>query len=373
MIDSRMSESPFDPFNFDDLVDDGQQDHDEDRGDGAASPMAVSAASAGQNSGGTHTTTTSKTTNTTRKRSKQQQQPDRLQAVREEATPKPLPPRLNVRLTLHEEVSSSAVVDTEGDGGSLSQLSIEGKVQARVESSNANENTPFALQISGPMASLANIVCNDHCTLQNDDEDGTVNTPYSRGGNIGTVRCKVDVPKSEVAGCEILSYSMNVRTQNMPILVQAKAAVKDGTCRISVQIRSNLSNHGDLSNFTVIVAFPTTLRGDTARVTRGEAGVIDANKRIATWKIGNLPHGESCLVSAEAEVAPSVARLIHDNPFPEKKAIEEKIKCPVLVRCLSEVDQVSDVNLTAIGLKGVPATIVQQHFRSYQLLHRVGA
>lgn len=192
-------------------------------------------------------------------------------------------------------------------------------------------------------------------------------------GNIETVRYKVDVPKSISTACEIMMYNMNVRTQNMPILVQAMAAmVKSSTCRISVQIRSNLSNKGDLTNFAIIVAIPpTTLRGDTLKVTRGDHGVWDSNKRIVSWKIGNLPHGESCLVSAEAEVSDSISKLLHDNPFSPNVA-EEKIRCPVLVRCLSKVDQVSDLALKVKAIEGIPATIVEHQSRSYQLLHRVG-
>lgn len=293
----------------------------------------------------------------------------KLEAMAEERTPKPLPPRLNVRLMLHEEVSSTAVIDPDGEGGSMSQLSIEGKVSARVESSNAHENIPFALHVSGPMASLANFTCNEHCTLE--DDDNTLNTPYSQqGGNIGTVRCKVDIPKSKVAGCEIFTYSMNVRSENMPILVQTKSTISGRICRVSVQVRSNLSNLGDLSNFTIIVAIPSTLKGNTVKVTRGDHGLWDANKRIVTWKIGSLPHGESCLVSAEAEISQAVANLLHENPF-EAKLAEGKIKCPVLVRCLSEVDQVSDLALSVKANRGDPATIVQNQMRSYQLLHRV--
>mmetsp|Transcript_15823 Transcript_15823/g.34245 ORF Transcript_15823/g.34245 Transcript_15823/m.34245 type:complete len:352 (-) Transcript_15823:1366-2421(-) len=347
-----MSQSPFDPFA--DVYDDN------DRGTAASRT-------------GTHTTNTSKTTNTTNKykRVTGAGAKTQLAAVREQPSTRPLPPRLNVRLTLHEEVSSTAVMDPEGEGGSLSQLSIEGKVMARVDSSNANKNTPFILQISGPMASLANVLCNNHCVLHEDEEDATLNAPFSGGGTIDTVRCKVDIPKKEVAGCEILRYSINVRTQNMPILVQAKVSVKSNVCRISVQIRSNLSNQGDLSNFTIIVAIPTTIRGETVKVTRGERGVWDANARIVTWKIGHLPHGESCLVGAEANVSSAVANLLRENPFAPEMA-ENKIQCPVLVRCLSEVDQVSDLTLSAMALIGEPATIVQNDMRSYQLLHRVG-
>ena len=39
-----------------------------------------------------------------------------------------LPPRLDVRLHIHEDVSSKAVDDPDGGAGSLSQLYIDGKV-----------------------------------------------------------------------------------------------------------------------------------------------------------------------------------------------------------------------------------------------------
>ena len=71
-----------------------------------------------QNRTQSYATTASRTTNRSA----------RHDIAQDERSPKPLPPRLNIRLTLHEEVSSSAVVDPDGDGGSLSQLSIDGKV-----------------------------------------------------------------------------------------------------------------------------------------------------------------------------------------------------------------------------------------------------
>lgn len=339
-------ESPFDPFTFDDDKDDGR------------APTPAGALTISQQSTKSFGTVASKRS-------------QKRENVSEEKIPKALPPRLNVRLTLHEEVSSMAILDPEGEGGSLSQVSIEGKVMALVKSPNVNENIPFCLKISGPMAPLATITCHDHCALEA-DEDATMNTPFSRGGKVGEVRCKVDIPKSDSEERKIMSYSMNVRTQNMPMLVQAKAAVvKEMACRVSVQIRSNLSNQGDLSNFTIVVAIPTTLKGDTLKITRGDYGIWDANKRIITWKIGNLPHGESCLVSAEADLTSSVVNVLRDNPF-EPQALEGKIRCPVLVRCLSEVDQVSDLVLTAVPLERSPARVVQQQMKSYQLLHRVG-
>jgi len=111
------AESPFDPFS---VVDDEEE-------------TTANNSRANIKSTGSDSSNTSKTTNTRKsKQSKQNIDPHLLQqdnrynlaSVQESTGTKPLPPKLRVRLTLHEEVSSMAV----GDGGSTSQLSIEGKV-----------------------------------------------------------------------------------------------------------------------------------------------------------------------------------------------------------------------------------------------------
>ena len=115
------AESPFDPFS---VVDD--DDEEEETTNSRANIKST----------GSDSSNTSKTTNTRKskqsKQSKQNIDPHLLQqdnrynlaSVQESTGTKPLPPKLRVRLTLHEEVSSMAV----GDRGSMSQLSIEGKV-----------------------------------------------------------------------------------------------------------------------------------------------------------------------------------------------------------------------------------------------------
>lgn len=89
-------------------------------------------------------------------------------------------------------------------------------VKAQVLSSDAKKNSPFRLELSGTMALSANIKCNGFCVMQS-EEDKTFNTPFYRVGE-GTIACNVDVPKSKVGACEIMNYSMNVKTQNMPIV-----------------------------------------------------------------------------------------------------------------------------------------------------------
>ena len=137
------AESPFDPFS---VVD---EDEEEETTNSRANIKST----------GSDSSNTSKTTNTRKskqsKQSKQNIDPHLLQqdnrynlaSVQESTGTKPLPPKLRDRLTLHEEVSSMAV----GDGGSMSQLSIEGKVTV---SSNW-----FGLLYRFGMMSYISIIC----------------------------------------------------------------------------------------------------------------------------------------------------------------------------------------------------------------------
>ena len=95
------SQSPFDPFSIADEEEPGALI------DGASQS--------------THTSKTKNTTTTKESKSKAGS-----------TAAKPLPPRINVKVALHEEISSTAVVDKDADGGvSMSQLSIEGSVTVR--------------------------------------------------------------------------------------------------------------------------------------------------------------------------------------------------------------------------------------------------
>ena len=125
MITMSQSAFEFDPFNIDD---------DKDQGivPSSSTKAAPTASLLSQSSTDSYTSGTSKTTNTAAKRAAAKQQ--HLGSVKEEGTLK-LPPRLNVRLTLHEEVSSTAVANPGGQGGSLSQLYIEGSVRVSCNTS----------------------------------------------------------------------------------------------------------------------------------------------------------------------------------------------------------------------------------------------
>ena len=376
-----MSE-PFDPFSYEDEQDEPSKAATED---------------------------TSKTANTTNKR-KQPQDHQNVQSgeaesiyvsleelpfelSRSTSANKRLPPKLNVKLSYHEEVSSNSIEekDSQGrniSGGSFSRLFVTGKItvsltctcisilrecnyvtealrslipQAQVESTDSNQNAPFRIALSGPMSRIAKFVCHEHCvpltTLNDNPTDNKIKS------------FKVHIPKS-LEQKHIATYSIeNVQTQNMPILLQTKATIHNNTtCRISIQIRSNLSNKGDLHDFIIVLSIPSSLQENTVKITRGTNGEVDEMKGIVTWKIGHLGHGKSNLVSVEAELNDTLLDMVRSIGA---EAVGEKIDFPVLVRCSSGMDQISDVALTCGSLKECPASVAVQIVKSFRLIHRV--
>ena len=155
----------------------------------------------------------------------------------------------------------------------------------------------------------------------------------------------------------------------MPILVQSKATLKENTCRVGIQIRSNLSNKGDIHDLSISVPIPNTLQASTVKITRGD-GTWNECKRLITWKLGSLSHGQSVLVSLEAEVSHTMAQLLADDDISSTK-FNEKIHCPVLVRCSSMSDTLTDFSLSVSPWMEEPSNLSLQQAQSYRLLHRV--
>lgn len=89
-----------------------------------------------------------------------------------------------------------------------------------MESTNANENAPFRLDLNGPMAALAKVKCNhQHCTPI---------TPINSFSptNATNQSFKVSIPKNVLEPTHVATYSIdNVETQNMPILLQTKTSI----------------------------------------------------------------------------------------------------------------------------------------------------
>eukprot|EP00574_Skeletonema_japonicum_P010252 CAMPEP_0201728598 /NCGR_PEP_ID=MMETSP0593-20130828/16455_1 /ASSEMBLY_ACC=CAM_ASM_000672 /TAXON_ID=267983 /ORGANISM="Skeletonema japonicum, Strain CCMP2506" /LENGTH=327 /DNA_ID=CAMNT_0048220757 /DNA_START=146 /DNA_END=1129 /DNA_ORIENTATION=- len=279
--------------------------------------------------------------------------------AKDKAPPVHVLPKMDVKFKLFEEVTSKAVLGM-GEDGTV-ELFVEGKVMAQAESS-ISRIPPFSLQITSPPLNECDIVFQNFCKVQSERK---IQVSKQR-----SIKCKVDIPQQK-AECEMLRYSITVETKNMPLLVQSKATLKEKNCRVGIQIRSNLSNQGDINDLSISIPIPNTMQESTVKITRGaDTGSWDECKRMVTWKIGTLAHGQSVLVSVEAEISHTMAQLLADDDLSSAK-FNEKINCPVLVRCSSSSDTLTDFALSASPWMEDPSNLSLQQDQSYRLLHRV--
>ncbi len=116
----------FDPFSFGSFGDEEEEQRSSNEsGEISARKPAVANSyyATGLSASHSCTTVTSKTNNTSKK-PRDPPPTNRIVA---------LPPRLNVRLSLHEEVSSTAILDDDNNNDlSTSQLFVEGKITVRL-------------------------------------------------------------------------------------------------------------------------------------------------------------------------------------------------------------------------------------------------
>lgn len=246
-----------------------------------------------------------------------------------------LPPKINVKLTINEEISSTAHVSSEG----ASQVAVEGSIYAQVQCSDAMKNAPFLLVTKslGLNEGVISVHPNPSFVSKVGDEENVVN-----------------IPKHEIGLVPIARYTLTNEIQHMPLLLERKVTVSGTSCRIAVQVRSKLSNRGNMEDFTIAVAVPECVNGESVEILRGE-GEYDELKRTIMWKLAELQKGESFMVSAQAKLW---------EPTTE-------IQFPIMLRCSSSTDQISDVEFEVTAAEGYPSSITFNTTHSFRLLHRL--
>jgi hypothetical protein len=167
----------------------------------------------------------------------------------------------------------------------------------------------------------------------------------------------VKVPKEEIGLVPVGNYVVHEQVPHMPILLERKVTIQKTSVRIAIQVRSKLTNLGDMENFAIAVAIPEHVDGRTVRVMRGD-GVWDDLKRIIKWRLDTLRKGESYMVTAQAKLW-----------RPADAATE--IHFPVLLRCTATSDQVSTITIGAYGADGHPASITASVTITSRILHRL--
>ena len=243
-----------------------------------------------------------------------------------------LPPKLLVKIIVHEEVASMSKEGLEGK----SEVTVEGTIYAQVQCSDARKNAPFALTIMDPP---------DNLTVRPNKE---FSQPW------GNLRQLVEIPKKEIAHVPVAYYSMSDHIDHMPILLERKVTINGNSCRIALQVRSKLTNLADLEDFSIAVAVPEVVDGASIEVLRGE-GEWDDLRRLITWRLASLNKGHSFMVSAQA-------KLLKE---------ESDIQFPVILRCSSPADQISAVDVQVGEAHGHPTSTSCQKSYTFRLLHRL--
>lgn len=246
-----------------------------------------------------------------------------------------LPPKMNVKLTINEEVYSNASLLSEG----ASRVAVEGSIYAQVQCSDAMKNAPFRL-VSESLGHNEGVI--------------SVRPNSIFVSNDGSEQNVVMIPKHEIGFVPIARYSLTNEIQHMPLLLERKITVSDKKCRIAVQVRSKLSNQGNMEDFSIAVAIPECVDGESIEFIRGD-GEYDELKRMVTWKLAELEKGESFMVSAQAKLwVPTT-----------------EIQFPIMLRCTSSVDQISNVEFKVVAADGYPSSVTFNATHSFRLLHRL--
>lgn len=250
-----------------------------------------------------------------------------------------LPPKMLIKLTTYEEVTSVATVLEPG----TSRISIEGSVYVQLHSSDARRNAPFQLVPDSANESIVAIKPNNKYSKQIFNQQNPSLT--------------VTIPKNELGYVPVVHYSFDKIVDHMPVLLERKVTIHEESCRIAFQVRSKLTNQGDLRDFTLAVAVPEKVDADSIEILRGD-GVYDGLKRLIKFKMAFLNKGESFMVSAQAKLWKSLGD-------------DEEIHFPVVMRCNSCEDQISNVNFSAVEAPGQPSSLTIHKAHSFRLLHRL--
>ena len=261
------------------------------------------------------------------------------------------PPRVIVKLYIHEEVSSTQD-KSESIDEICSHVLLDGKVEASITTHHPL-NPPFSVRISDPdyPEESQNVFqfASNLMTFYGPSEFNTLCVPKAMTQNYNKVK--------------LATYHRSVTKKFMPILAQVKV-IRVGAngefCRVAVQIRSNLNNAGSIGDIDIAMAVPPTVLSKTLSIVEGQGnGYFDEMKRVVRWKVKQLEQGSSVVFGAECEVLPSLSP-------------EEVPKFPLMLRCNSVEDTVSSLQIECRQLdEEHPVILAVSINRSFQLLHRL--
>ena len=255
--------------------------------------------------------------------------------------------RLTIKLSGHEEVSSVAWTESETEGAS--NCSIHGTLYAMIQSSNSTSNAPFIVHLDDRAGNIAEVL--PHALYSTIDKL-TTDTDRPK-------RLVVHIPKRSNGFVPILHYKIFQHVEHMPILLERKITLQGKSCRVAAQVRSKLTNIGDMEDFTVTIAVPEQVDGASVHILRGQ-GVWNPTLRTIKFTLSALTQGESFMVSAEMRLWKPVAGNSAGC-----------LSFPIVLRCSSIDDPISDITFHVKAEESAPYAMITSKTSAFRLLHRL--
>lgn len=270
----------------------------------------------------------------------------------------PVPARVLVNIALNEDLACSY------RHSRISSCSIEGVVQVQVKS-DLPVGVPFTLFVRDPSRHIRTIQEKKEYA---DNVSHEVQLPPegAEGEDARGMNHKflVSVPKADNY-FPIMRYKCSSELRPVPIRVQTRVRLHGIFCRVALQISSNPANEDDLTDLTIIMAVPPSVKGETL-TTSPPGGVWNAAKRSVLWCVAELGDGEKFQLQAQFEMEPTSAGK--DSPSSTER---EKPSFPVLVRCQCMYTQLSDIELEVADRPDrFPAEVSMKLARRFRLSHR---
>ena len=138
-----------------------------------------------------------------------------------------------------------------------------------------------------------------------------------------------------------------------------------------LQLTSNPSNKTKLSNLTIIMAVPPAVDEETLKMSNAYDGYWDKMKRLLVWSVPELKAGRVFELHVQCgfvddDVLPNFALC---KKGPNKNGGNNTPHFPVLVRCSSFRNQLSDIELLVKHVDGASSAELNQS-QSYRVVYR---
>jgi len=235
---------------------------------------------------------------------------------------------------------------------------IDGMIQAQIKSDSSSPtayNAPFALTLTDASCHIRTVLENNRYA---DDISNELMAPTDTNDETNNVRYKYAVTLPEINHYfPIVKYKCSDDLLPVPIRIESKVRVTNNHCRVALQIMSNPSNEGDLTEITILMAVPTAVHGGTLS-TQPPGGVWNKEKGSVIWCVTELGPGQKFQLQAQFDL---VDQLVD--------GVDELPQFPVLIRCQSMYTQLSNIVVDVCEF-GNTTDVSMKLARRFRLSHR---